>query len=211
MPQPPRRAQDLLKPDLRVNSVLDIDLELLKEKGVRGLIFDLDDTLVCSLEPQAGPDVCSWIEEIREDFRIYIVSNNSSHQRVQIAATHLSIESIARAAKPSRRFFRQALQAMALDPHEVAIVGDQLFTDVLGGNRLGAMTILVDPLSAERKWVRKMMRRVEQRMLKRHEYHPPRVRHASIGPTGQPHHAETTPPIVPHHPSMEPGTHHPHP
>jgi HAD superfamily phosphatase (TIGR01668 family) len=163
-----------LTPHVRVASVFEIDRVWLKARGIHGLIFDLDDTLVCALEPKATDDVCAWIDSIRQEFKVYIVSNNASLDRVSTAATHLAMPHLAQAFKPSRRIFRKALEAMALQANEVAIVGDQLFTDVLGGHRLGATTILVDPLSTERKWFRKWMRRLETTMLKAGKvgYHP---------------------------------------
>lgn len=189
-PQSRRLRGALLRPAMRVASVLDIDMDVVRERGIKGFIFDLDDTLVCALQPTAEPGVCDWITLIREEFKIFIVSNNISHHRVNIAALHLDLPFVAQARKPSKKFFRQALAEMKLQPEEVAIVGDQLFTDVLGGNRLGAMTILVDPLSAERKWHRRMMRSLETYMLKRHGsvYHAratesaPATHHPSMGP-----------------------------
>ncbi|MDB5099288.1 MAG: hypothetical protein JWM80_3709, partial [Cyanobacteria bacterium RYN_339] len=165
----------LLTPTLRVVAVTDIHLDTLRELGVKGLIFDLDDTLVEAMEPKAHPEILDWIQAVRQEFKIYIVSNNPRHDRVELAALHLDMPFHHAARKPSRRFFRQALSAMELQPKEVAIVGDQLFTDVLGGNRLGAVTILVDPLSPERKWFRKMMRTAEQFLLARGRvtYHAP--------------------------------------
>lgn len=204
---PTAASRGLLRPDIRVNHVLDIDVDALKERGVKGLIFDLDDTLVHAIEELAQPEVVAWIAGLREQFKVYIVSNNFSHNRVTIAAEHLAVPFVARARKPSRRFFRHALAEMGLKPHEAAIVGDQLFTDVLGGNRVGAVTILVDPLSQESKWHRKMMRSVERQMLRKHAYHPPRVRHASLGPT-TPHHTPALDEPHPHHPAMDPGPHH---
>ena len=188
-PHPPAR---LLVPTLRVAAVPEIPLEWLRERGIRGLIFDLDDTLVHAGDPHARPEMFEWIAAIRDEFRIYIVSNNFSHRRVHTAAEHLALPFVHRARKPSRRFFRHALEEMGgLAPHEAAIVGDQLFTDVLGGNRLGAVTILVDPLSSERKWHRKIMRGIERQVLaaQRTAYH------------------------VPHHPSRDgqPVAHHHHP
>lgn len=202
--QPPTRSEraKLLTPTVRVASVLDIDLQHLRELGVRGFIFDLDDTLVHALDEVAGEDVLKWIADIRVEFRVFIVSNNFSHGRVELAAKHLDLPFLAQARKPSRRFFRKALATLELEPHEIAIVGDQLFTDVLGGNRLGAVTILVDPISAlEKKWHRRLMRSVETYMLKRHAYHVPvaRVHHpASLG-AAAPHHTGDEHP--PHHPS----------
>lgn len=162
-----RRDPSLLVPSLRVTRVVDIHLDTLREAGVKGLIFDLDDTLVHALEPKAHPEVVDWLAAVREEFKIYIVSNNPRHDRVELAALHLDMPFHHAARKPSRRFFRRALEEMQLQPAQVAIIGDQLFTDVLGGNRLGAVTILVDPLSPERKWHRKLMRSLENYMLAR--------------------------------------------
>lgn len=174
-PVPHGRAR-LLKPRLRVAHVSDIDLDILAAHGIEGMIFDLDDTLVHALEPQADGHVLAWMVALKARFECYVVSNNFSPHRVQIAADHLGLPYLARARKPSRRFFRKAMEEMNLPAAKVAIVGDQLFTDVLGGNRMGAFTILVDPLSEERKWHRKVMRSLETYMLTRGggtPYHSP--------------------------------------
>ena len=169
-----RSSGALLKPTYWLPSVLAIDLEALRKSGIRGLIFDLDDTLVHALEPTAGPAVCDWLAHARTDFKIQIVSNNRSERRVRLAAEHLGLPFANLALKPSRRQLRRAVAEMGLFAHEVAVIGDQLFTDVLGGNRLGAVTILVDPMSAERKWHRKLMRSAEAYLL-RGMPSPPRV------------------------------------
>lgn len=201
--QPSPSRGDLLKPSMRVVSVLEIDLDHVRAQGVKGFIFDLDDTLVHARDEVAGTDVLDWINAIRQEFQVYIVSNNKSHVRVDLAAKHMDIPFLARAMKPSRRFFRVALQHMGLAPHEIAIVGDQLFTDVLGGNRLGAFTILVDPISLlERKWHRKIMRSMESVWLKRHTYHQREAHTAhksSLGPSTPHHESEGS---TPHHPSI---------
>jgi HAD superfamily phosphatase (TIGR01668 family) len=161
---------------MRVVHVSEIDLDHLSALGIRGIIFDLDDTLVHAMEPIADPAVRAWLAELRERFAIYVVSNNFSERRVAVAADHLGLPYLARAGKPSRRFFRRALAEMNLTPGQVAIVGDQLLTDILGGNRLGAFTILVDPLSRERRWHRRWMRSLETYLLRRRggtPYHAP--------------------------------------
>lgn len=168
----------LLRPRLRVAHVSDIDLAALRARGVEGMIFDLDDTLVHAMEPTADPAMLAWIVELKATMKCYVVSNNFKPERVRIAAEHLGLPYLARARKPSRRFFRQAMSEMGLPAEQVAIVGDQLFTDVLGGNRMHAFTILVDPLSKERKWHRKMMRHLETYMLTRGKgtpYHAPQA------------------------------------
>ncbi len=163
----PRSKKSLLRPAIRVTHIKQIDITILQERGIKGIIFDLDDTLVKSFEPTADPDVSRWLAQIQREFAVFIVSNNASDLRVRLASEHLGVMGIAQAGKPSRRSFRKALQLMNLQVHEVAIVGDQLFTDILGGNRLGALTILVDPLSTEVGWHRNLMRAFERYILKR--------------------------------------------
>ncbi|MEB3222764.1 MAG: YqeG family HAD IIIA-type phosphatase [Candidatus Sericytochromatia bacterium] len=165
-PSTPARAR-LLKPQLRVAHVSEIDLDHLASLGIAGLVFDLDDTLVHAMEPEADPGIHAWVQAVRERFAVWVVSNNGSEARVARAAEHLGLPYRARARKPSRRSFRAVLAEMGLAPERCAIVGDQLFTDVLGGNRLGAYTILVDPLSEERRWHRRWMRSLETYMLHR--------------------------------------------
>lgn len=152
---------NLLRPDHWVGSVVEIEAPTLQARGIRGLILDLDDTLVSAIDHTPTSDVHAWIERMKPSFAIYMLSNNPSARRVQQVADLLEIPCAHRAAKPRRRGFHQALGAMELRAHEVAIVGDQLFTDVLGGNRVGAYTILTTPLAPERKIWRRLMRLIE--------------------------------------------------
>ncbi|HEY9856565.1 MAG TPA: YqeG family HAD IIIA-type phosphatase [Stenomitos sp.] len=152
----------LLRPNLWVGSVAEIDADHLRANGIRGLILDLDETLVSALDHTPSPEVHAWIREMKQGaFEVYIVSNNFNAARVQQVADELEVPCACRAAKPRRRGFREALAVMGLRPQEVAIVGDQVFTDILGGNRLGAYTILATPIAPEFKPWRKLMRVVE--------------------------------------------------
>jgi hypothetical protein len=110
MPDAGRPSSNLLVPTIRVASVPEIHLETLRSLGIKGLIFDLDDTLVHAIEPRAHPEMMAWIEAIRAEFKIYIVSNNPRRDRVELAALHLDLPFHHAAKKPSRRFFRAALE-----------------------------------------------------------------------------------------------------
>lgn len=160
----------LLRPTQWVGAVTDIRSGELTERGIKGIVLDLDETLVSALDRIPHPRVIAWLEEMKREFRLYIVSNNYSAARVASVADEIGIPSICRALKPRRSGFRQALEAMELAPEQVAIVGDQLFTDVLGGNRLGAMTILVTPIAPERKPWRKLMRLVEGMLIREYDH-----------------------------------------
>lgn len=160
----------LITPREWVASVTDIDPEHLKRLGIKGLILDLDETLVTAISHTPQAQVCAWITRMRSEFLLYIVSNNTSGDRVQRVAQNLDLPWLHQAFKPRRKGFRQALEAMKLAPGEVAIVGDQLFTDVLGGNRLGAYPILVTPIAPETRPLRQAMRLVEAMFIHQYEH-----------------------------------------
>lgn len=151
----------MFHPDLWVGAVTDIHGEPLQAKGIRGLILDLDETLVAALEHIPTPAVRAWIDEMKPQFSLFILSNNKSGLRVRQVAEMLEVPCSHLAMKPRRKGFRSALSSMGLQAHEVAIIGDQVFTDILGGNRLGAYTILATPIAPEHKPWRKVMRLLE--------------------------------------------------
>ncbi len=137
----------LLKPDMVVpGTVLQLSSETLHHRGIRGIIFDVDDTLVPLRRPQPSPEVIAWLAQIMPEFQIWLVSNNVSSTRIAQIADALGAPHIHRAGKPSRRALRRAVAQMQLPLDQVALVGDRILTDVLAGNRLGVLTILVAPL-----------------------------------------------------------------
>lgn len=152
-----------LIPRLRVSSVYDIDLDKLAEQGIRGIITDLDNTLVGAKVPEATPELAAWLKEVdRRGFKVVIVSNND-HTRVSRFAVPLDLPFIHAARKPAQRAFRQALSLMELKPDQTAVIGDQMLTDVLGGNRLGIFTILVQPIAIQDEgWGTRINRRIER-------------------------------------------------
>ena len=159
-----------LVPDERIGSVLDIDPAALSARGIKGLILDLDDTLVEQFEKAPDAGICDWIARARERLGLVILSNNRRRSRVAPCAETFGVPYVHLALKPLLVGFRRAVRMLGVRPHEVAVVGDQLFTDVLGGKRLGAYTILVDPLSPERRLLRRLMRRAESAVLGRRRY-----------------------------------------
>ncbi len=136
-----------LRPDAEADSIYAIDPAALRARGIRGIILDLDNTIVpwgTWDVPQAlGP----WIAAARAvDLRLCIVSNNAGARVAHLAAA-LGLPAVTGAWKPRRRALRRALGMMGTAPEATALIGDQVFTDVLGGNRLGLHTILVPPQS----------------------------------------------------------------
>jgi HAD superfamily phosphatase (TIGR01668 family) len=137
----------LLQPDLILaGSVLTLTVDVIQKYGLKGLVLDVDETLVPIVAGYIFPELQAWVEEIRTCTSLWLVSNNLSEARIGSIAHSLNLPYYLGAAKPSRRKIRAALQEMNLPAHQVGMVGDRLFTDVLAGNRLGMFTILVEPI-----------------------------------------------------------------
>ncbi len=155
-------------PKLRVNTVYDIDLKSLYAKGYRGIITDLDNTLVGAKEPSATPELIIWLEGAKEiGFQIIIVSNNDEG-RVSKFTNPLQIPFVHAARKPRIRPFQRALTLMKLSAAQTIVIGDQMMTDVLGGNRSGLFTILVSPIAIHDEGVMtRFNRRMEKLILRR--------------------------------------------
>jgi HAD superfamily phosphatase (TIGR01668 family) len=159
---------EMLRPRLFVPSIFAINLEGLYADGLRGLIVDLDNTLVPWNEPAVPAALAAWVARARRlSFGLCVVSNNRA-PRVDAFADQLGLPRIAEAAKPRRRAFREAMRIMGTAAETTAVIGDQLFTDVLGGNRLRLYTILVLPLAEREFWTTRWVRRLERR------FHPRR-------------------------------------
>lgn len=146
----------LLQPDLFLDgSVLNLTPAILQQHQLRGIVFDVDETLVPVRVPEASEELRQWADELKSHFSIWLVSNNVSQSRIGRIAKTLDLPYIAGALKPSRRKLRQAVNAMGFPANQVGMVGDRLLTDVLAGNRLGMFTILVDPIVDPAEAVRK--------------------------------------------------------
>lgn len=138
----------LLQPDLYLNdSILQLTPTLLDKYRLKGLVLDVDDTIISAKAVDASPELLAWLVEIKNRVPVWLVSNNIKRSRIERIAMSLDLPYIYGARKPSRRKLRKAVSAMDLPYEQVAMVGDRLFTDVLAGNRLGVFTILVEPVS----------------------------------------------------------------
>ena len=137
----------LLQPDLILgDTILGLTPEILAHYHIKGLVLDVDETLVPLKKAYVSEELRQWIESIRPMAPIWLVSNNLSQSRISRIAKSLNVPYLLGAVKPSRRKLKRAVQAMELPVARVAMVGDRLFTDVLAGNRLGMFTILVKPM-----------------------------------------------------------------
>ena len=139
----------LLKPRLMVEAVWQLDLEELQRRGLRGLILDLDNTLVNWNRSELRPEVLRWLEEAgRRRIAACIVTNGGQGPRLAAIARAAGASCLPNAGKPFPRAYRAAMRKLGTGPSTTAVIGDQVFTDMLGANLLGLDTILVQPFSS---------------------------------------------------------------
>jgi len=154
-------------PNQYAASITEIPLEQLVDMGKKSIIFDLDNTITEWNNPEIRAEIIRWFENLEKyGFSACLVSNNKG-PRVMEAAHKLGIPYVAKATKPRRRAFLQAMKVLETSPEETVVVGDQIFTDIFGGNRLGLFTILVAPISTREFFGTRLMRRLERMALKR--------------------------------------------
>lgn len=156
----------LLRPAEYHRSIFEIDLDRLKAQGFRAIMLDLDNTMVRWNHPDPTPGLLTWLQTVKEKgFATCIVSNNSG-SRVREFAGKVAVPFVPKATKPRRKGFREAMAKLGVEPQHTVVVGDQIFTDVLGGNRAGAYTILVVPLDPREFFLTQIVRKVERRVIR---------------------------------------------
>ncbi|MDD3022854.1 MAG: YqeG family HAD IIIA-type phosphatase [Syntrophomonadaceae bacterium] len=157
----------VLYPKIYVDSLMDVPLDYLKAMQIKGIILDLDNTVTEWNSNIIKSEIEDWFRNIkRTGFKACILSNNGE-QRVLEVAQSLNIPYVHRAQKPRRGGFNRALAIMGTKTSETAVIGDQIFTDVLGGNRAGLFTILVMPINKREFMGTKVSRAFEYFVLRR--------------------------------------------
>jgi HAD superfamily phosphatase (TIGR01668 family) len=155
----------ILYPKMYVSSVSEIQPVLLKELGIKAVLLDLDNTIVRRDAFHFTPAVSNWLSELRSlGLELCIVSNNS-RGRVGSIAGLMDLPAVPRAVKPFVSSFRRALKLTGTLPGETALVGDQIFTDILGGNLTGLYTILVVPMKGKEFWGTRLFNRPLEKIV----------------------------------------------
>lgn len=156
----------MLGPDRFAPRLCDVPLAELEAAGIRGLIIDLDNTVVSWGGSEIAREHLAWVADARDrGFRMIMLSNNFS-DRVTEVATQMDIPFVASALKPLPTGFLAALRRLRLPRRQVAVVGDQLVTDVLGAKLCGLYSILTEPLARRDHPVTGFFRFLERWMLR---------------------------------------------
>ena len=154
-------------PNAYFSNVLDIKISFLLKNKIKVLILDVDNTLI-DYNKNLSEEIINWSHELQgQGIKMYILSNTNKKQKVEDVANKLEIPYEYFAKKPSKKGFIKIQNKLNINPKNIAVVGDQIFTDVIGGNRCNMFTILVDPLDKKDFWYTAWKRPIENKIKKK--------------------------------------------
>ena len=157
-----------LYPDLYLNSVIDINATLLKKNKLEALILDVDNTLI-DYYKNLIDGAEDWCENLKsEGIKCIILSNSNKKEKVETVAKKLWIKYVMFAKKPLKSGFKKALEKLEMKPEQVAVVGDQIFTDVVGAKRMKMFSILVKQVGEKDIFITKVKRPIENAIIKKY-------------------------------------------
>ena len=160
----------LLTPNMQVRKITDITIETLRENNIKGMILDVDNTLI-DLDRVPLEGIKEWIDNMKnEGIKFCIASNSLKKDKIEKVAKMLDIPYVHFSVKPTKIGLKKAKQILGIENNEnIAEVGDQLFTDVLGTNRMKMFSILTEPLCEEKVKINTLKRKLEKRVLRRNK------------------------------------------
>lgn len=156
----------LLRPDFNLKNIYEIDLQLLKEQGIKAIFFDLDSTIMVSKSGEYHDRTENWLKEVSKDFFIAVITNNKKYEYIEKVKSVSNFQIIGNAKKPSTKAMKKLLTEINITAKEVVIVGDRPLTDILAGKLLGAKTVLVGSINAENENIpTRFVRWLERRLI----------------------------------------------
>ena len=159
----------ILYPKLYLNSVTEISIETLEKYHLKGLILDVDNTLI-DINRNMPEGIPEWIENLKKQgISLCIVSNTNHKDKVEEVAKKLEIPYIYFAKKPLKGGFKRAKAILKLENEQIGVVGDQIMTDIIGANRSNTFPILVKPIDEKDIWITKVKRPIENKIIKRYK------------------------------------------
>ncbi len=139
-----------LFPSESYHSIYEIDIQSLKNDNIKLLLLDLDNTLIAYGEREPNEKLRQWMTSLQEAGVVpFVLSNSRKPTRVKHFATLLGIPFVGWAGKPKKKSFLQVMKQMNVSTIETVMVGDQIFTDILGANRVGIRSIIVEPIQKD--------------------------------------------------------------
>lgn len=159
----------ILYPKQYLKNVTEFNIEMIKQNGIKGIILDVDNTLIDYYKNMLeGTE--KWCKDLqKQGIKFCIASNSNKKEKVSSVAKQLDIPYIFFARKPLKMGLNKAKNIMGLKENEVAVIGDQIFTDVLGANRCKMYSVLVDPIEEKDIFITIIKRPIENCIKKRYE------------------------------------------
>ncbi|MDO4458480.1 MAG: YqeG family HAD IIIA-type phosphatase [Clostridia bacterium] len=152
-------------PTLQLSRVTDINPQLVKSMGIKAVLLDVDNTITSYISKEPFPGSIDLIRNLEaEGIKVYIVSNNKSKKRIKAVAEKFSLPFVNVAMKPFPVGFIRAKLALKVKFRECLVVGDQIYTDIIGANLCGMQSILLEPIEVETGWTFKIRRHFEERI-----------------------------------------------
>lgn len=159
----------MLYPKEYLNSVKDISLELLSKNNIKGLILDVDNTLI-NLDRKMPAGVSNWAKKLKENgIKMCILSNSNKVKKVEEVAKIIDVPYIFFGKKPLKKGFLRSKDILKLNNENIAVVGDQIFTDIIGANRCKMFPILVKPIEEKDYLITRIKRPIEKLIINRYE------------------------------------------
>lgn len=157
-----------LYPNLYLENVSKITIEILNENNIKGLILDIDNTLI-DYDKNLPEEFIKWCEDLKsKGIKMCILSNTNKKHKVEKVAKALGLEYLYFAHKPNKKGFYRAKEMLGLKEENIATVGDQIFTDVWGGNRCNMFTILTKPIDERDILITQLKRPFEGIVIKKY-------------------------------------------
>jgi hypothetical protein len=158
-----------LYPNAYLNKVEQITVDFLNKNNIKALILDVDNTLI-DYYKKLSQSVIDWANELKnQGFKLYILSNSNNIEKVERVALKLQIPYSNLAKKPFKSGFLKVQKELNEEPSKIGVVGDQIFTDVIGGNRCNMFTILVDPIDKKDYWYTAWKRPIENKIKNKYK------------------------------------------
>ena len=154
-------------PDIYQKSIYTINYDSLYNRGIRCLLIDLDNTIAPITIKEPNKKIKTLFEELKNKGFKLIIFSNSTRNRMKPFKEGLDVDCCANARKPFKKKYVKVLNEYNLDVDSVACIGDQLLTDIRGGNKLGITTILVNPIGTKELLITKINRIFEKRIFKK--------------------------------------------
>ncbi len=159
----------ILLPDIKLERITDISLELLNKFDIKALLLDVDNTMSTHHGTVLTEGLMEWIAEMQQNGIKLCVLSNSKEKRVCPFAQKIGLPYISLGLKPLPTGYLRGVKRLGERRKNVAIVGDQIFTDILGGNIVGVRTILLTLIKAEDGWSFKLRRRLEKKIISKYK------------------------------------------